>query len=430
MAAQANDKQRIVVIGGGFAGLNFIKKIDKEKFDVLLVDKHNFHSFPPLFYQVASSGLDPSSICFPFRRELHKQRSRGVRFNLGKVTDIDFDAHTVTTDLETLPYDKLVIAAGCTNNFFGNESLQDKVYTIKSTPQSIRCRNDILDLLEQASISTDPQRRRQLLSFVVVGGGPTGVEIAGALGEMKRYILEREYPAIPPDDVTITLIEGAGRVLQTMSEDSSRRAAQYLKDLMVDVRTGLVMNDYREHRAYLSDGTDIPAGMVIWTAGIIAETFATAGAEIPLGRGRRIEVDGCNRVCGLNDVYALGDICIMHTDPAFPDGHPQVAQPALQQAALLAENLNHGTSRQFRYRDKGSMATIGRNRAVVELKKYHFGGFTAWLTWMFIHLITLLGMRNKITVLINWLWAYFTYSTSLRLLLHPSKYPKTSHSYD
>ena len=424
------EKEQIVVIGGGFAGLNFVKKIDKSKYNVLLIDKHNFHSFPPLFYQIASSGLDASNISFPFRREFRKQRAKGVHFNLGKVTNINFNEKTVTTDLETVHYDKLVIAAGATNNFFGNEELKDKVYTIKSTPQSIRCRNDILDLLEQASICKDREKKRKLLNFVVVGGGPTGVEIAGAIGEMKRYIIKREYPTIDPDDVNITLIEGMDRVLNTMSEESSVRAKKYLHDLLVDVRTGLIMKEYKDGKVYLSDGSELDASLVIWTAGIIAETFECEGSQLPTQRGRRIPVNECNEVAGLTDVYALGDICIMNTDPNFPNGHPQLAQPALQQAANLAKNLNQGTRRPFLYNDKGSMATVGRNRAVVELKKYKFGGFLAWLTWMFIHLITILGMRNKLSVLIDWLWAYFTYNTSLRILVHPSKFPKTSHSYD
>lgn len=410
--------------------MNFVQKIDKKKYDVLLVDKHNFHSFPPLFYQVASSGIDTSSILFPFRREFSKRAAKGTRFHFGKVMNIDYANKTVSTDLETIPYDKLVIAAGATNNFFGKQELQDKVYTIKSAPQSIRCRNDILDLLERAAILKDREEQRKLLNYVVIGGGPTGVEIAGALGEMKRYIIKREYPSIHPEDITITLVEGLPRVLSAMSEKSSELAAHYLNDLLVTVKTGVLMEKYEDNKVYLNDGTVMDAGMVIWTAGVIGETFETEGGDPTIERGRRILVDECNRVKGLDNVYALGDICIMYTDPNFPKGHPQVAQPAIQQARNLAKNLNNGTSEPFKYWDKGSMATIGRNRAVVELKHWNFGGFFAWLTWMFIHLVTLLGMRNKVAVLVNWLWAYFTYSTSLRLLMHPSKYPKTSHSYD
>lgn len=424
------EKKRIVVLGGGFAGLNFIKHIDHGKFDVILIDKHNYHTFPPLFYQVASSGLDASSISFPFRREFRKKSARGSMLLMSQVEKVDAVRQEVSTPWETVKYDILVIALGCTNNFFNNPELIKSVYTLKSAAQAIRCRNDILDHLERAVSTEDLALRRRMLNFVIVGGGPTGVEIAGALGEMKRYIVPREYPELPRDEVKITLLEGANRVLGTMSEKSSAAALEYLtKDLMVDVRLNTLMSSYVNNIVTLSDGVKINTGMVIWTAGITGTPFPIlidGGSELKRVKGGRIAVNRFNCVEGLDNVYALGDIAFMNSDPNFPNGHPQLAQVAIQSARNLAQNLNNNENKPFIYHDKGSMATIGRNRAVVDMKKVFFKGFWAWLTWMFIHLISLLGMRNKVTVLINWLWAYFSFSTSLRLIMHPNRYPLRS----
>lgn len=419
-------KERIVVIGGGFAGINFIKKLDKKRFDVLLVDKNNYHSFPPLFYQIASSGLDPGSISFPFRREMRKGSVKGARYNMGDVKTIDVANKTITTQFETIEYDKLVIAAGTTNNFFGMTDLYKRVFTLKSTPEAIRCRNEILDRLERASLCKNEEQRRRILSFVVIGGGPTGVEIAGAIGEMKRYILHREYPNITTDDLSITLIEGTDRLLRTMSETASREALEYLGHLMVNVKLQKTMKSYENNVVTFADGEQLYSEMVIWTAGVTGEPMEIIGADFQRGPGNRFIVDEYNRVTGLEDVYALGDISLMMSD-AYPKGHPQLAQVAIQQAKLLAKHLNKNEFKTtFKYVDKGSMATVGRNRAVADLKHIHLYGRPAWLTWMFVHLISILGMRNKISVLMNWIWAYCTYSTSLRLLIHSNKYPLRS----
>lgn len=425
-------RKRVIVIGGGFAGLNLVRHLDINLFDVTLVDRNNFHSFPPLYYQVASSGLDAASICFPFRRELRKRHGDRVKFNMGEVHDIDMEKRVVHTSIETLPFDILVIAAGTTNNYFGMEKLDEKVYTLKSTAQALRCRNDILSLLERASVAKTADERRRLLNFVVIGGGPAGVEIAGALGEMKRYILPREYPSIPQDDVTITIVEGTDKLLRTMSPQSSVSSTRELKQLMVCVKTGTVMKRYDRENDLVefADGSTIPASMVIWTAGVTSVQFNWTGCETGfVGHANRLMTDTHCAIMGLKDVYALGDIALMEGDPNFPKGHPQLAQVAIQQGRLLARNLNLRESgkenkmKEFRYNDKGSMATVGRNRAVVDLKRFHFHGFVAWCVWMFIHLISILGMRNKLTVLLNWIWAYFNYSTSLRLIIHPSKLP-------
>ena len=418
------EKKRIVIIGGGFGGLNIIKNIDKKKYDVLLLDRNNYHSFPPLFYQIASSGLDPGSISFPFRRELRKGKVKGAKFNMGDVKTINFENKTVTTQYETISYDSLIIAAGTTNNFFGIEGLKEQVYTLKSVGEAMRCRDEILFRLEQACITKDPEKRRKLLSFIVIGGGPTGVEIAGAIGEMKRYVLHREYLSLKIDDLKVTLIEGTDRLLRTMSEDSSREALEYLGHLMVDVKLQKTMQSYKDNIITLADGEELYSEMVIWTAGVTGEPFTFEGGTPEITRGNRFVVDEFNRVQGVDDVYAIGDISY-HANNTYPYGCPQLAQVAIQQAVTLAKNLNKGVMEKvFTYNDKGSMATVGRNRAVVDLKHLHLYGRPAWVTWMFIHLISILGMRNKLSVLINWIWAYCTYSTSLRLLFQLSKYPK------
>lgn len=417
-------KQHIIIIGGGFAGINAAKCINKEKYDITLVDKNNFHSFPPLFYQIASSGLDSGSISFPFRREIRKMKN--IDFQMGEVRSIDPDKKTITTLYETLSYDKLIISAGTTNNFFGIKGLKESVYTLKSTAEAIRLKNEILDRLERASLCKNIEDRKKLLSFVVIGAGPTGVEIAGALGEMKKYILQREYPEIKKEDISVTIIEGTDRVLRTMSKNASIKAYEYLGHLMVDVKLSTIMNKYEDNVATLSDGSTLYCETLIWTAGITGEKI-TGLANAEIGPGNRFTVDSFNKIKGYDDIYALGDIAYL-TSPIFNQGYPQMAQVAIQQAQNLAKNLNADSFiYPFKYKDKGSMATIGRNRAVCDLNHIHMYGRPAWFTWMFIHLISLLGMRNKISVMINWTWAYFTYSTSLRLLIRPVKYPERKH---
>lgn len=416
-------KKKLVIIGGGFGGMNLAKKIDKNKWDVLVVDKNNYHSFAPLFYQVASSSLEPAGITFPLRREMRRGRMHGCLYTMGTVSTIDVQRKEITTEFETIPYDSLVIAAGATNNFFGIEGLEENVYTIKSTAESIKTRNAILYNMERACQCTDPDERRRLLTFAVVGGGPTGVEIAGALGEMKRWIIAREYPQLNRDEVRVVLYEGTDRLLRTMSEKSSANAYKDLGELMVDVRLGKTMKSYDGHKLVFADGEELPAGVVIWTAGIVGNSFELVGTDVKAGPGGRFAVDEYNRVLGLEDVYAIGDISC-HVDERFPRGCPQLAQPAIQQGRNLAKNLNAGTFfKPFSYFDKGSMATIGRNRAVVDMGKFHIDGWLAWVAWLIVHLLTLLGMRNKIVVFVNWIWSYFGLATSLRMILKPSKYP-------
>ena len=420
-------RKRLLVIGGGFAGLNLVKHIDIQKYQVTVVDSNNYHSFPPLFYQLASAGLDASSINFPLRRELRKLRKTGGRYRMGIVQSIDVSRKSVHTQFEEIPYDILVIAAGTTNKYFGIPDLYKYVYCLKSTSESIRCRNDILDRLERASLEKSPEARRRMLTFTVIGGGPTGVEISGALGELKRYILPREYPSIDPAEMTVTLIEGSDRLLRTMSPNASRQVLKDLDSLMVKVELGKTLKSFdNSNLLTFADGTTEYSSMVIWTAGVTGISFDFTGDIRPeYGPGHRLVVDEYNAVKGAPDVYAVGDIALC-TSPAYPHGHPQVAQVAIQGARNLAKNLNRdadGRRRPFVYKDKGSMATVGRNRAIVDLPHMFLHGRIAWLAWMFIHLISLLGMRNKITVLTTWIWAYFTYSSTTRLLLRITRWP-------
>ena len=418
--------QHIVIIGGGFAGLNLAKELDKNKFRVTILDKNNLHSFPPLFYQIASSGLEPSSISFPFRREM--RRLKNTNYHFGEVLEIDSKNSTVRTQFETIKYDQLVIASGTTNNFFNQPELKEKVHTLKSTAEAIRLRNEILDRLERACITTDRERRRQLLSFVVVGGGPSGVEVAGALGEMKRYILNKEYPEIDIDDVRVILIEGTDRFLRTMSERASHDAKVYLGHLMIETRLNCMMKSYENNVLHLSTGEEIYCETLIWTAGITGNKI-NGISDDSITRGNRYIVGSNCKIKGYDNIYALGDIAYLE-DESHPNGYPQVAQVAIQQAKHLAKQLNTGADTAFKYVDKGSMATIGRNRAVCDLKFAYLYGRPAWATWMFIHLISILGMRNKVNVLINWVWAYLFYTTSLRLLIRPVKYPIRKHWID
>lgn len=424
MSSESVNRQTLVVIGGGFAGLNLVSRIDTSKYDVKLIDRNNFHCFPPLFYQIASSGLDSSNICFPFRREFKKLRN--VTYHMGHVKNIDVDKKTVTTSYETISYDKLVIAAGTTNNFFGMEGLGKRVFGIKTVAEASYTRDEILDRLERGALCKDKVRRRELLSFLVVGGGPSGVEIAGALGEMKRDILPREYPELSPEDVNITLVEGSSRLLGAMDEKCGKKALEYLEDLMVNVRLGEVMKKYEDKVAEFADGKKEYWETLIWTAGIKGEPMP-GFPEAAVMKNGRIKVDRYNRVEGFPDVFALGDIACCPSRQ-YPSGLPQMAQPAIQGARCLAKNLNAGEFiHEFRYRDKGSMATVGKHRAVVQLGSRVIAGWVAWLMWMFIHLVSILGMRNKANVLLNWIWNYLTYSTSLRLLLRPKEYPIRRH---
>nr|WP_303330654.1 NAD(P)/FAD-dependent oxidoreductase [uncultured Duncaniella sp.] len=418
-------RDTIVIIGAGFGGLELAKRLDKKKWNVVLVDRNNYHSFPPLFYQVATSGLDSASISFPLRREMRRGKMHGVDFHMGDVSEIRIGSKEVVTQYETISYDRLVIAAGTTNNFFRIPDLDKDVNTLKSTSEAIRCRNDILMRLERAAVCRDPERRRVMLSFTIVGGGPAGVEVAGALGEMKRYVIPKEYPSIKQEEVSINLVEGTDSILGFLPEKLRLRAEQSLKGLMVNVLTGRTMRSYKDNKITFAEENAEPiySETLIWTAGVTGNTFRLTGTEVTPGHGNRFVVDEYNRVEGLDDVYAVGDIAI-HTDQRFPKGVPQLAQGAIQQARTLARNLNSGEWKHvFSYRDKGTMATIGRNKAVAHIGRLQMSGLPAWMMWMAVHLLTLMGMRNKIVVFVNWIWGYFSFSSSLRLIMRQARYP-------
>lgn len=327
--------EKIVIIGGGFAGLNLCKRLDPKKFEICLVDRNNFHCFPPLFYQIASSGLVPANICFPFRREIKKMPN--VSYHMGHLKGVDPVSKTVTTSYETISYDRLVLAIGSANNYFGMTNLAEETFGIKTVAEAAHTRDEILDRFERGALCKDPARRRELLSFLVVGGGPSGVEIAGALGEMKKYIIGKEYPELNPDDVTITLVEGTDSLLGAMSEKSRRKALEGLRDLMVNVRLNTRLNDYTDKHVTFGDGSREYYETLIWTAGVKGENIPGLPDKL-IGHGGRIIVDEYSRLPGFEDsIYAIGDIALMRT-PDYPHGHPQMAQPAIQQGANLARD--------------------------------------------------------------------------------------------
>lgn len=414
-------RKKVVVVGGGFAGLNLIKRLSPELYDVVLLDMNNFHAFPPLFYQVASSGLEVGSVCFPFREEIRKKKH--IHYSMGKLLSISPEEHYITTTIGEIQYDYLVIATGTVTNFFGNNALKKHVYTLKSATEALELRNRILSCLEYAATCVDEETRQRYLTFVVVGGGATGVEIAGALGEMKKFILQREYPEIDKDDVKVILAEGSSGVLSALGKDESLKSLVYLRQLGVTVRLNKMISSYDGRSVKFNDGEHIEACTVIWTAGVTGE-YINGIPETSFKKGRFL-TDEYNRIIGVKDVFAIGDISMTVT-PDYPRGLPQVAQPAIQQAKHLARNMNSCNKwTPFKYKDKGSMATIGRNKAVVNIKGVFLHGTMAWMMWMFVHLMSLLGMKNKIIVFINWMWNYISYSTSLRVFIRFPDYKES-----
>jgi NADH dehydrogenase len=412
--------QRVVIVGGGFAGLQLAKKLNNKKgFQVTLIDRFNYHQFQPLFYQVATGGLDASNISFPLRKVFHN--SRNVRIRLDEVTRIDTAAQLLHTAHGSLPYDQLVLATGADTNFFGNTELEAHAFPMKSTVEALQLRHKLISNFEAWLHTNDEQARQRLLTVVVVGGGPTGVELSGAIAEMKRYVLPKDYPEIDFSQMRIILLEATGKTLSAMSAGSSEKSQRYLQQLGVEVCTNSLLQHYDGQRVTLQDGRCIDTALVIWAAGIKGNVPAGIDPAL-IVRGNRIRVNRYNQVINLPNVYALGDVAYMET-PRYPNGHPQVANVAINQAANLARNwLRYGWQqerwRPYEYIDLGSMATIGRNKAVVDIPKpkLHFGGLFAWLVWMFLHLMLILGVKNKLMVFINWVYNYLTYDQSLRLI--------------
>ena len=413
-----NEQRRVVVVGGGLGGLKLVSSLRDTDFQVVLVDKNNYNQFPPLIYQVASAGLEPSNISFPFRRLF--QGWKNFFFRMAEVQHIDTEEKAIKTSIGTIHYDDLVLAAGATTNFFGNKNIEASALPMKSVSESMRLRNTILQNLERAETEDNEARKQALMNIAIVGGGPSGVEIAGVLAEMKQTILPRDYPDLDTSCMHIYLINATPRLLGAMSERSSREAEKALKELGVEVMTNCMVTDYVDKEIVLKDGQRISAETVIWVSGIKANNIDGIPTE-SIGHAGRILVDRFNRVKGLKDVYAIGDQCIVEGDEAYPYGHPQLAQVAIQQAKTLAKNLirqeKGETEQPFSYHNLGTMATIGRKKAVVEIGKLKFGGFFAWLLWLIVHLRSILGVKNKTIVFLNWMWSYMNYKQSLRLIL-------------
>jgi len=409
-------KRKIIVIGGGFAGIEFIKKIDETLFDVLLIDKINHHQFQPLFYQVATSQLEPASISFPLRNIFKTKKNLQIR--LAEVLFIDSANNKIKTTIGEFCYDLLVIAIGCTTNFFGNDELKRHAFTLKTTYDAINIRNHILQTFENI-ISAEAGEKEGLLNLTIVGAGPTGVELAGAFAEIKKIILPKDYPDIDFTHFKINLIEGSKDTLNSMSLLAKRTSKKYLQKMGVNIITETFVKGYDGNFLELSNGNIIKSKTVIWAAGVIGNTIKGLPDSVQKV-GNRIEVNRTNLVNGTQNIFALGDIAFMQT-PKYPKGHPQVANVAINQAKNLAFNLNKNKSIEFEYKDLGSMATIGRNKAVVDLPHFKFKGYFAWLIWMFLHLMLILSVRNKLIIFINWVWAYLTKDTSLRLILKQTK---------
>lgn len=421
---EVNEK-RIVVIGGGFAGLTLATKLVKTNYQSVLMDMHNYHMFQPLLYQVATAGIEPSAISFPFRKVF--QSKKNIHIRVAEVLKIEPEKNRIVTTIGKVRYDYLVIAVGTTSNYFGNEHIRQRSYPMKSISEALGLRNIILQNFENLLISDDPDDIEGKMNFVVVGGGPTGVETSGALAEMKHFILPKDYPEIDFKKMNIYLLDGAPRLLSGMSEVSSKKACQYLqKKLGVKVMLNAAVNGYDGKTVTLSNGDSIRTDTLIWAAGVKGNRLDGLSRDC-MGRGDRFMVDEMNRVKGYANIFALGDIALMPTGK-YPNGHPQVAQVAIQQAGNLAENFKRmclgKPLKPFRYRDLGSMATVGRNLAVVDLPFVRFQGFVGWLTWMLIHLKSILGVKNKVLIFINWFWSYITYDQSLRLIIKARSKPK------
>ena len=415
---ERTDKKRIIIVGGGLGGLELAFKLVDDDYQVVLIDKNNYHQFPPLIYQVASGGLEPSSISFPFRRLF--QGKKDFFFRMAKVESVNTDKKTIKTTVGEIDYDYLVLAFGAKTNFFGNKDIEATTLPMKSVSEAMRLRNTILRNLELALTEEDPARKQALMNIVVVGGGASGVEIAGAVAEMKKNIIARDYPDLDSSQMHIYLVNAVDRLLSAMDPVSSKRAERDLKELHVHIRQPQFATEYKDGILKTSAGLEIPTQTVIWVSGICANTVEGFPAE-SIGHAGRFLTDRFCRVKGVKDVYAIGDVSLVEGDEEYPLGHPQLAQVAMQQAKTVAKNfkaMSEGKElKPFKYKNLGVMATIGRNHAVAEISGKKFGGFPAWALWLVVHLRSILGVKNKTFILLNWVWNYINYKQSLRLIL-------------
>ena len=413
---------RVVVIGGGFAGLAVIKGLQKQDLQVVLIDKHNYHTFQPLLYQVATGGLEPDSIAFPLRKTINNLEN--YFFRLTEVTNILPEKNTIETSIGSLEYDYLVIATGSKTNFFGNKNVEKNAMEMKSVPQSLNIRSLIIENFEEALLTSNLEERQALMNFVIVGGGPTGVELAGALAEMKKAILPKDYPDLDIRQMQINLIQGSDRLLDAMGPQSSKKAEEFLVKLGVNVWKNNYVKDYDGLTVTTNTEKSFRASTVIWAAGVMGDVINGLATEAVVQRGTRFKVDSYNRVNGYKNIFAIGDVAAMSSEK-YEHGHPMMAQPAIQQGKLLAKNilaqLKGKELKPFVYHDKGSMATIGRNKAVVDLPNFKFQGVFAWFVWMFVHLFSLIGFRNKAVVFMNWVYNYIRFDRETRLIIRPFK---------
>ncbi|MCT4698005.1 NAD(P)/FAD-dependent oxidoreductase [Tenacibaculum haliotis] len=413
---------RIVIIGGGFAGLAAARGLEEQELQVVLIDKHNYHTFQPLLYQVATGGLEPDSIAFPLRKRFNDVEN--FFFRLAEVTNINADQNIIETTIGNLVYDELIIATGSTTNFFGNTNIKKYAMEMKSVPQALNIRSLVLENFEEALLETDLEKRRALMNFVIVGGGPTGVELAGALAEMKKGILPKDYPDLDIRLMKINLIQSSGELLKGMSAKASEKAEDFLIKLGVDVWKDLRVLDYNGTTVTTNGHDNFNAETVIWAAGVKGGAINGLQQECLVERANRFKVDEYNKVIGYKNVYAVGDVACMQTEDN-KHGHPMMAQPAIQQGTLLAKNVlakfKGKKLKAFKYNDKGAMATIGRNKAVVDLPRLKFQGVFAWFVWMFVHLFSLIGFRNKVIVFMNWMYNYIRFDRETRLIIRPYK---------
>lgn len=411
---------RVIIIGGGFAGINLAQALKNAPVQVVMFDKHNYHTFQPLLYQVATGGLEPDSIAFPLRKMFKRQQN--FTFRMAEVNGVDVSNKRIITSIGEIKYDYLVVATGSRTNFFGLEGLQEMSHGMKNIPEALDLRSLILQNFEQAVLTANLDERNALMNFVVVGAGPTGLETSGALAELKQHILPKDYPELDLRRMQIHLIEAGDRVLPGMSAESSENAQKALEKMGVHIWLNSRVETYDGTHVHLAGGRTLDAMTVIWSAGVIGN--ALPGLEDAVGRGGRIEVDQFNRVKGQAHVFAIGDVALMRTEE-FPSGHPGVAQVAIQQGANLARNLKsivfQREMRAFKYKDLGTMATIGRNKAVGDLGRMKLKGLPAWILWLGIHLFSLAGFRNRLVVFINWFWSYVTYDKGTRLIIRPFK---------
>jgi len=413
---------RIIIIGGGFAGISLAKKLRKKEFQVVLLDKHNYHTFQPLLYQVSTGGLEPDSIAYPIRKVIHDYSN--TYFRLAEVQQIDTATNLVKTNIGNLKFDYLVVATGSTTNYFGNKSIAEHSMAMKSIPQSLNLRSLILENFEQALLTDDLHEREALMNFVIVGGGPTGVELAGALAEIKKGILPKDYPDLDTRRVQINLVQGSDRILPAMSAIASKKAEEFLESLGVHVWKNVRVTSYDGKLAETTTETIFKTATLVWAAGVQAVSLKGLDAGDFFCKGNRLRVNEFHQIQGFEHIFALGDVAQMESEE-FPYGHPMMAQPALQQGDNLGDNLirlSQGKKpKPFSYLDKGSMATIGRNKAVADLPKFKFQGVFAWFVWMFVHLYFLIGFRNRVVVFINWVYNYIKFDREARLIIRPYK---------